>query len=78
VLALKGNQAVTTLECASAGGVRFRVRARYVILAVGGLEAVRILGHSGYGNHSGMLGRTYMCHIEAALGQLRLDPMFAE
>jgi choline dehydrogenase-like flavoprotein len=73
-LRLSGDQAVTGLECASAGGVRFKVRARYVVLAVGGLETVRVLGHSGYGNHSGMLGRTYMCHIEAASGQLHLSP----
>ncbi len=46
----------------------------FFVLAVGGLEFVRMLAHSGYGNHSGMLGRTYMCHIEAELGQLRLLP----
>jgi choline dehydrogenase-like flavoprotein len=73
-LRLSGDQAVTGLECASAGDVRFKVRARSVVLAVGGLETVRVLAHSGYGNHCGMLGRTYMCHIEAALGQLRLSP----
>jgi choline dehydrogenase-like flavoprotein len=73
-LRLNGERAVTGLECAGAGDVRFKVHACYVVLAVGGLETVRVLGHSGYGNHSGMLGRTYMCHIEAALGQLRLSP----
>jgi choline dehydrogenase-like flavoprotein len=73
-LRLSGDQALTGLECAGAGDVRFKVRARAVVLAVGGLETVRVLAHSGYGNHSGMLGRTYMCHIEAALGQLRLSP----
>jgi hypothetical protein len=72
-LRLSGDQAVT-LECASTGGVRFKVRARPFVLAVGGLEIVRVFAHSGYGNHSGMLGRTYMWHIEAALGQLRLSP----
>jgi choline dehydrogenase-like flavoprotein len=73
-LRLSGHQAVTDLECARAGEVRFKVSARFVVLAVDGLEIVRVLGHSGYGNHSGMLGRTYMCHIEAELGQLRLSP----
>jgi hypothetical protein len=73
-LRLSGDQVVTGLECASAGNARFEVRTRYIVLAVGGLEVVRILGHSGYGNHSGMLGRTYMCHVEAALGKLRLSP----
>jgi choline dehydrogenase-like flavoprotein len=73
-LRLIGEQTVVRLECASIGDVRFTVRAHYFVLAVGGLETVRVLGHSGYGNHSGMLGRTYMCHIEAALGKLRLSP----
>ena len=73
-LRLSGGQAVTRLECVSAGDLRFSVRAHFVVLAVGGLETVRVLAHSGYGNHSGMLGRTYMCQIEAALGQLRLSP----
>jgi choline dehydrogenase-like flavoprotein len=54
--------------------LRFKVHARFFVLAVGGLETVRVLAHSGYGNHSRMLGRTYMCHIEAALGELRLSP----
>jgi hypothetical protein len=73
-LRLSGNQVVTELECAGAGDLRFKVRARCIVLAVGGLETVRVLAHSGYGNHSGMLGRTYMCHIEATLGQIRLSP----
>src|ERR1700730_8692345 len=73
-LRLSGGQAITGLECAGRGDMRFRVHARFVVLAVGGLEIVRVLAHSGYGNHSGMLGRTYMCHIEAELGQLRLSP----
>jgi hypothetical protein len=73
-LRLSGHRAVTVLECASAGDVRFKVRPRLVVLAVGGLEVVRVLAHSGYGNHSGNLGRTYMSHIEAELGRLRLSP----
>jgi hypothetical protein len=73
-LRFSGDQVVTGLECASTGGVHFKVRARSFVLAVGGLETVRVLAHFGYGNHSGMLGRTYMCHIGAALGQLRLSP----
>jgi glycine/D-amino acid oxidase-like deaminating enzyme len=73
-LRLRGDQTVKLVECAGARGARFNVRTRYVVLAVGGIETVRVLGHSGYGNHSGMLGRTYMCHIEAAIGQLQLSP----
>jgi choline dehydrogenase-like flavoprotein len=73
-LRLTGDQVVTAVECAGIGDERFKVCARLVVLAVGGLETVRVLAHSGWGNHSGMLGRTYMCHIEAALGQLHLSP----
>jgi choline dehydrogenase-like flavoprotein len=73
-LRLNGDPAVTGLDCAGFGNARFRVRARFFILSVGGLETVRVLAHSGYGNRSGMLGRTYMCHIEASLGQMRLSP----
>lgn len=73
-LRLCGDQVVTGLECVSARDLRFMVRARCVVLAIGGLETVRVLAYSGYGNRSGMLGRTYMCHIEAALGRLRLSP----
>lgn len=69
-----GDRVVREVECAGSGDVRFKVRARFVVLAVDGLEIVRVLGHSRYGNISGMLGRTYMCHIEAELGQLRLSP----
>jgi choline dehydrogenase-like flavoprotein len=73
-LRLCGDQVVTGLECAGARDLRFMVRARCVVLAIGGLETVRLLAHSGYGNRSRMLGRTYMCHIEATLGELRLSP----
>ena len=73
-LRLAGDKNVTALECASRSDARFKVSARFFVLAVGGLETVRVLAYSGYGNHSGRLGRTYMCHIEAALGQLRLSP----
>jgi choline dehydrogenase-like flavoprotein len=73
-LRLEGARRVSRIACAGRGDLRFTVRARVFVLAVGGLETVRLLGHSGYGNHSGLLGRTYMCHIEAALGQIRLSP----
>jgi len=73
-LRLIGNQAATELECATAGDMRFRVRARFVVLAVGGLEIVRLLTYSGYGKCSEMLGRTYMCHLEAVFGRLHLSP----
>ena len=66
-LRLSGDGVVTGLECASPSDMR----SRFVALAVRGLEIVRVLARSGYSNRSGMLGRTYMCHIEAELGQLR-------
>jgi choline dehydrogenase-like flavoprotein len=73
-LRLEGGRRVSRIVCAGCGDLRFMVRARAFVLAVGGLETVRVLGYSGYGNHSGLLGRTYMCHIEAALGQVHLSP----
>ena len=50
---LTGDQVVTAVECAGIGDERFKVCARLVVLAVGGLETVRVLAHSGWGNHSG-------------------------
>jgi len=46
-----------------AGDARFKVRAHLAIPGVGGLEIVRVLAHSGYGNRSGMSGGTYTCAI---------------
>lgn len=66
--------AVETLLCARADGGLFKVRARRYVLATGGLETVRLLSYSGLGDASGMLGRTYMCHVESTLGELRLTP----
>ncbi|PZQ55953.1 MAG: GMC family oxidoreductase [Phenylobacterium zucineum] len=65
---------IEALVCAGPGGGQFEVRARQFILAVGGLETVRLLGFSGLGDEGGMLGRTYMCHVESSLGELRLSP----
>ena len=71
---------VEALECASAPGRGFTVRARRYVLATGGLEVPRLLMASdasrrgGLGNEGGALGRYYMCHAENTLGRLRLQP----
>jgi choline dehydrogenase-like flavoprotein len=61
--------AVTRVEAASLSGRRLVVSARRVVLAAGGLEVTRLLLRStdvhagGLGNHAGLLGRFYMCHL---------------
>ncbi len=54
---------------------RFVVRPRVTILAGGGLEVTRLLLSSkdsdGIGNHSGWLGRGYMCHVNGVLARIR-------
>jgi choline dehydrogenase-like flavoprotein len=53
------------------------VRARQVVLAVGGLETARILlanrekWPQGIGNQHDLVGRYYMCHIAGTLGTLK-------
>ncbi len=62
----------------SPGQRRIEVRARQVVLAAGGLETVRLLLDSdearpgGVGNAHGLVGRFYMCHLAANLGELQL------
>jgi choline dehydrogenase-like flavoprotein len=59
-------------------GPAFRLAAKVVILAAGGLEIPRLLLASrarhaaGIGNASGQVGRHYMCHIAGTIGDLRL------
>ncbi len=61
---------------------RIEVRARQVVLALGGLETARLLLASddvqpqGVGNAQDVVGRFYMCHLAASLGELQLmgDP----
>ena len=69
---------VETVECSTLGGNKFRIRARYFVVAAGGLESVRLLAASngpfsaGLANSSGTLGRYYMSHLEGTLGQLQV------
>nr|WP_315233237.1 GMC family oxidoreductase [uncultured Albidiferax sp.] len=71
-----GGNAVDTLDVATLAGVRFKVRARTVVLAVGGLETARLLLASndvalqGVGNAHDVVGRYYMCHIAGNVGTL--------
>ncbi|MEH3106994.1 MAG: GMC family oxidoreductase [Sphingomonas fennica] len=66
--------AVTALDVATIGGVRHRVEARQVVLAMGGLETTRLLLASrdvmpaGVGNGRDVLGRYYMCHVAGTIG----------
>jgi len=69
---------VDTIECRTTAGNKFRIRAKYVVVAAGGLESVRLLAASdqpnpnGLGNSSGALGRYYMSHLEGTLGRLQV------
>ncbi|WP_337188876.1 GMC family oxidoreductase [Phenylobacterium sp.] len=69
-----GGDAAAALACVGPGGGSFDVRARVFVVAAGGLETVRLLGYSGMGDTHGLLGRTYMCHVESNLGEMRLAP----
>lgn len=76
----RNGRAVESLTVKTLAGKAFPVVARRIVLAVGALEATRLLLASqdvmkeGIGNHSGRLGRFYMCHIEGTLGELRFAP----
>ncbi len=73
-----GWHAVRVLEVSTLQGHRFRVRARAVVLAAGGVETARLLLCSddvmpaGVGNRHGVVGRYYMCHLAGNLGTLTL------
>lgn len=71
---------VRELQVASLAGNRFSVRARYVILAMGGLETARLLLASrdvqrdGVGNAHDLVGRFYCSHITGQLGEAVFTP----
>jgi hypothetical protein len=73
-----GEARIDSLSIVSRGGNRRLVRSRLFILAVGGIETVRLLRLSdpdgkGLGNNSDHLGRFYGCHFENTLGRLVVD-----
>jgi choline dehydrogenase-like flavoprotein len=73
-------RSVEAAECVTDSGNHFKIFARYIILAAGGLESVRLLAASngilpaGLANSSGLLGRYYMTHLEGTLGRLQVAP----
>lgn len=66
--------------CAARNLRPFSVRAGQVILAGGGLETTRLLlatatsERAAIGDHSGWLGRGYMCHLRGVISQIELTP----
>ncbi|GAA0505210.1 MAG: GMC oxidoreductase [Pigmentiphaga sp.] len=71
---------VRQVEVRTLAGKTCTVVASSVVLAVGGLEVVRLLlstpGKSGrgVGNAHDVVGRFYMCHLAGTIGQLMLAP----
>jgi choline dehydrogenase-like flavoprotein len=77
-LAADGSR-VDTADFATLSGKRFKVKARHVVLATGGLEVARLLLASndvqpqGIGNQHDVVGRYYMCHIAGNVGTLTVN-----
>jgi choline dehydrogenase-like flavoprotein len=71
---------VEALSVATLAGQRFKVRARTVVLACGGLENARLLLASrdrqphGIGNRFDQVGRYFMDHPRAVFGKVHLRP----
>jgi choline dehydrogenase-like flavoprotein len=73
-----GEERIESVSVVDSAGNYRTVRSQVFILAVGGIEAVRILMLSdsegpGLGNHSDHLGRFYACHFENTLGRLIVE-----
>jgi choline dehydrogenase-like flavoprotein len=79
VVCRPGAREVDHLNCRSLSGADLEVRARYYVIACGGLDSTRLLlaseGPSGGapGNHSGHLGRWYMSHAEGVIANVVLS-----
>ena len=71
---------VRHVEVATFAGTRFRIAAKSIVLAGGGLEVTRLLLASdgvcagGIGNQSDWLGRAYMCHLHGVVSRIRFEP----
>lgn len=75
LLADSGGATVKHAQVGTLDGNRFLVRARYFILAMGGLETTRLLMLSGdIGNATGHLGRYYTSHMTGNAGRVRFRP----
>lgn len=74
-----GDVELTQVVAASAPGRTFTVTGRIVVVATGGLEAARLLLHSEVGTAHDQVGRNYMIHPIAEVGELQLsDPHSAD
>jgi choline dehydrogenase-like flavoprotein len=68
------------VEVGTLQGGRFKVRAKTVVLAAGGLEATRLLllsndvHQAGLGNAHDQLGRYYASHVSGDLGEVQFQP----
>jgi choline dehydrogenase-like flavoprotein len=71
--------AIDSITVRNLRGKRFAVRASQFVLAIGGLEAARLLLASrdvlpnGVGNAHDVVGRYYMCHIAGTVGAISID-----
>jgi choline dehydrogenase-like flavoprotein len=78
LLSNDSGQSVQAIDCSTFSGNHFQIRAKYIVVAAGGLESVRLLAASneslpqGLANSSGLLGRYYMSHLEGTLGRLQV------
>ena len=73
-----GEERIDSILVADRTGQRRTVRSQVFILAVGGIEATRLMLLSdtegpGLGNRSDRLGRFYACHFENTLGRVVVD-----
>jgi choline dehydrogenase-like flavoprotein len=75
----KDGHRVDSASFSTLDGRRFTVQAKYLVLAVGGLETARLLLASkdvhpdGIGNAHDVVGRYYMCHIAGNVGTLTVN-----
>lgn len=65
IAAIESGQAVSRLDIRTLTGLSHTVKARYYILATGGLENARLLLLSNLGNHNDLVGRFFMEHPHA-------------
>ena len=70
--------AIDTLKVCTLTGKSFKVRAKQVVVAAGGLEVARLLlanrdvHRNGIGNDHDVVGRYYMCHVAGTIGALTI------
>jgi choline dehydrogenase-like flavoprotein/nucleoside-diphosphate-sugar epimerase len=74
-----GGDQVRAVRVGTLSGKRFRVEAKSIVLATGGLEVPRLLlasrdvHRNGIGNAHDVVGRYYQCHIASNVAELRVD-----